>query len=95
MEKWLVVTGVRNKEEKKRESVIMKAGSKRNLGGDGKLSILILVVSPWIYTYDKIALTDTYTHIHKRKPVKLAKSESEVQVIPTSISWLRCSANVM
>lgn len=41
-----MVTGVRNKEEKKRESVIMKAGSKRNLGGNGKLSILILVVSP-------------------------------------------------
>ena len=41
-----MVMGVRDKEEKKRESMIMKAGSKRNLGGDGKLSILILVVGP-------------------------------------------------
>ena len=32
-----MVMGVRDKEEKKRESMIMKAGSKRNLGGDGKL----------------------------------------------------------
>ena len=78
MEKWLVVIGVRDKEEKKRESMIMKAGSKRNLGGDGKLSILILVVGPWIYTYDKIALTDTYIHVHEREPVKLLKSESEL-----------------
>ena len=39
-----MVTGVRDKEEEKRESMILKAGNKRNLGGDGKLSILILVV---------------------------------------------------
>lgn len=77
MEKWLVVIGVRDKEEEKRESMILKAGNKRNLGGDGKLSILILVVSPWIYTYDIIALPDTYTHIYKQEPVKLVKSESE------------------
>lgn len=51
--------------------------SKRNLVVMEKLSILILVASPWIYTYDIIALPDTYTHIHKQEPVKLVKSESE------------------